>query len=200
MNPEDLAGQRWKQAAHALANRNRVQRLYEEANTRAAWLRERLPTALHEARLTQAQAIVAGKPLPNSDEPARLQAELATLEEQLPAIELAFDIVARDLHDVRRGQQDKWHQEQARAVAQAQWVVHEEGGRKNREALAQEQALLAWVDEPQPDVYVGLAEAGQLAAVASRRRAVQPLQALARSTDKLARRVRINELTGGRYG
>jgi hypothetical protein len=142
------------------------------------------------------------EPLPTSDELARLQAELVTLEEQAPALDLAVDIIARDLHDLRRRQQDKWHQEQARTVAQAQRVVHEEGGRKNRETLAEEQALLAWVDEPLPDVYVGLAEANQLAAVAYRRREAQPLQALARSTQTLERRVRINELLtgGGRYG
>ena len=110
--------------------------------------------------------------------------------------------MARDLHGLRRGQQGKWREEQSRAVAKARWLVEEEGGRKNRQTLAEEQALLAWVDEPQSDVYVGLAEACQLAAIDHLRRVAQPLQALARSTKTLERRVRINELLTerGRYG
>jgi hypothetical protein len=172
--------------------------LLDEASTRAVWLRERLPAAVHEARLAQAHAIVNGKPVPTSDEPARLQAELASLEDRLPALEIAYDIVAQALHALRRGQQDKWHQEQARTVARAQQVVHEEGGRKNRAILAEEQALLAWLDEI-PETYVGLAECGLRTAVAYRRRDLQPLQALAGATRRLETRVRINELlTGGR--
>jgi hypothetical protein len=41
------------------------------------------------------------------------------------------------------------------------------------------------------------AEANLLVGVAHRRRDAQPLRALARATENLALRVRINELTGG---
>ena len=165
-DPETRARQRWKQAAKALDDRDRVARLLDEANARAAWLRERLPAAVHEARREQAEAFVKEKPVPASGEPARLQAELAALEERLQALELAYDIVARNLHGLRRGQQNKWREEQARAVAKARWLVEEEGGRKNRQTLAEEESLFAWADEPLADTYVGLVEAGQLAAVA----------------------------------
>ena len=94
-DPETLARERWKEAARALDARDRVARLLDEASGRAAQLRERLPAAAHEARLTQAHAIVAGKPLPANDEPDRLQAELASLEDRLPVLELALDIIAR---------------------------------------------------------------------------------------------------------
>jgi hypothetical protein len=141
------------------------------------------------------------KTLPSSDEPARLRAELAGLEDRLPALELAYDMVARDLHELRREKQGKWHKEQAEAVARAQRLVHEHGGRKAREALAEEQALLDWVDQPLGEFF-GLAEAGQRAAVAQVRRDMQPLRALAGATKSLERRVRVNELLrgGGRYG
>jgi hypothetical protein len=196
-DPETLAGRRWKQLAPILENRDRVLGLHAEATARAAWLRERLPAMEHEAREAWARAIVAEKPLPKSDERERLADELAALREYGAALDVAVDIVSRELYELRRENQDKWRQEQARTVAQAQRVVHEEGGRKNRQTLAEEQALLAWVDEPLPDVYVGLAEANQQAAVAHQRRAMQPLRALALATDNLARRVRVNELTGG---
>jgi hypothetical protein len=200
-DPETLARRRWKQLAPVLENRDRVLGLHEEANARAAWLRERLPAAVHETRLAQARRSSPGAAADKRRAgPAAGGARDARGAGSRPR--------SRRRHHcprparLRRRQQDKWHQEQARTVAQAQRVVHEEGGRKNRETLAEEQALLAWVDEPLPDVYVGLAEANQLAAVAYRRREAQPLQALARSTQTLERRVRINELLtgGGRYG
>jgi hypothetical protein len=184
-----------------LANRDRVLAMHADANARAAQLRERLPVAEHEARMAHAHAIVAGKPPPTNDEPDRLAAELTTLQDQLAALDVAVDIVGRELYELRRQKQTRWHEEQARTVEQAQRLVWEEGGRKNRQTLAEEQALLAWVDESQPDVYVGLAEANQLAAVAQQRCAMQPLRALALSTESLARRVRLNELIGeGRFG
>jgi hypothetical protein len=44
-------------------------------------------------------------------------------------------------------------------VERAQQAVYEEGGRRRRETLAQEQALLEWVDQPLGE-YVGLTEIG----------------------------------------
>jgi hypothetical protein len=113
---------------------------------RAVWLRERLPLAERETRAAQAQAIVEGKPPSESDETSRLRDELAALEDDLAVLGLAVDMVGRDLWEVRRDNQAKWHEEQTRVVERARRTVEEEGGRKHRRTL-EEEALLRWIDD-----------------------------------------------------
>jgi hypothetical protein len=167
-DPETLARRRWKQAAAALDTRDRIVGLHGQASSRLVWLRERLPQAEYEARVARAQAIVEGKPSPKNDEVPRLRDELVTLEDEIPALGLAVDVAGRVLWTLRRDNQAKWEQEQARTVARARRLVEEEGGRKHRQTLAEEEALLDWIAQT-PQEFPSLEEVTQRAVVSNLR-------------------------------